>query len=697
MSNVQVVSLSSRLMRGWIVLALCLSATMFLGSYAQAQTPARQFRVGQEIEYKFGGMWLKGSIRNVSGELYLVGKPHMTKDHSSEWMVSDTIRQPGEAHEGPDAMSDQFRHRVGMDSVPKSLNAAQKKLAEFRTEHAQGSTDPMQKFRDRARGMNPPAKLPTNPAADRADPFAALPFEQPVTKIKQSAVRTLQFANIIQANNATSTSASLDPATAKPARSWTTQVRVTSGSIFGKVAGLATNGAAAMLVIHDDSSQGSQIVAIERFDMATGRSTGLTTFDDASVPDDISADGRSVLAIANAKGVTNRLRVDLWDWSQEKPTHVVSFKPAIGKDLDYIAAVQLLHDGSILVKQNNGITSAYQAKAKDVTALWTIKLNPFEPMETSPGRQQIAIASGRQVVLINATTGDTLASLDTLNFAPKRLAFSQNGRYILVSTGNMYVRWDLKTGEVSPRFALSPSTSNKLLWISDSGNVFDGLLMLDHDSGAAMLRYESGTNLSEASISSGILLSVDVGDPRIPGSRKIWVWPAPDTSTAAQENLAAVPNLFAPGSHISIDFSAMEGSDAQKQQLQAALTEQLAAMNVTVSPGQATSLVGRTTTKNEEKQFRDQQSPLFGETKTANVTSKRTTITLHDGGQAVWQTASTAGMQGFSVSVNQGESLQQALDRQVQVKVSRLAGVALPNIVPAAHVPKDVTTRQLKQ
>lgn len=685
MSNVRVVSLSSRLMRGWVVPAICMSTAMLVGSYTQtqvqaqtqeqpeAQAPARKFRVGQAIEYKFGGMWLKGSIKTVSGELYLVGDPKARTDFLSQWMIADTIRQPGEAHEGPDAFS-QFTHRVTNDTLPKSLVAARKELAAFRVKQSQKVTDPN---------------------TGRVDPFAALAFTQPVTEIDDTTARTFVFADLAQANGVSSKSASLDPASVQPNRVWSTPVKIGSGGPFEKPAQLTTNGQTVMLVLADNPPNGIKSVALERFDLATGRSTAQAAFDAASVPDDISADGRSIAAFANAGGSQNRTRVDLWDWSQAQPGHVVSFEAATGKGLDYVTAVRLLHDGSLLVKQNNGQATVYDAKSQSVTTRWTIKLHVLDPVEPSPGRKQIAIASDRRAVLINAATGDTLASLETTHFAPRRMIFSADGRYILLSSGNLYASWDLKTGTLSPRYAMPPSSRGQHLWITDAGQVFDGLSAIDPTSGAATLRYEPGTNLNDASTAPGVLLGVDMTNRRSPGNRKLWAWPTP--RPAAQAKGPAVANLLAAGSRISIDLTAMEGSDAEKQQLLAALTEQFATMNVAVAPGQATSLVGRTTSKSEEKQYRDQGSPLLGKTQTANVTRKTTTLTIEHAGQSAWQVTSTVGPSGFSVYIQQGETLQTALDRQAQVKVSTFAAIPLPNIVPAPHTTEDVARRQLGQ
>lgn len=106
MLNVQAVSKSSRLMRGWVVLAICLSAalsgTVFLSADARAQTPERRFMVNQTVEIKTGGLWRAAVIRRVAGELYLVGQANSRTDFMSQWMIAETIRKPGEAFEGPD-------------------------------------------------------------------------------------------------------------------------------------------------------------------------------------------------------------------------------------------------------------------------------------------------------------------------------------------------------------------------------------------------------------------------------------------------------------------------------------------------------------------------------------------------------------------------------------------------------------------
>lgn len=257
----------------------------------------------------------------------------------------------------------------------------------------------------------------------------------------------------------------------------------------------------------------------------------------------------------------------------------------------------------------------------------------------------------------------------------------------------MYATWDLKTGDLSPRYGISPKANDRLLWVTNAGHVYDGLLKLDPTTGAAVLRYEPGTHLHEAFTSPGVLLGVGMKDPRSPNSRKIWAWPTPQPEAQAKAN--ATTNLLAAGSRISIDLSAMEGSPEEKQQLQAALTEQFAAMNVSVAPGQATTLIGRTTSQSKEKQYRDQRTPFQGETQSATSTRKITTITLEHNNQPVWQVISTTGGSDLSINVRQGESLQNALDREAQVKISNFTALPIPQIVPAPSTPEDVTRRQL--
>lgn len=679
------------LKRGWMVryitLALWLMLAAILGDAAYADEAQRSFRVGETIEFKFGGMWQEGVIKQVGGELYLVARPQFRMEAAWDWMPAEMIRRKGEAHEGPDPFS-QFRYSVGGDPIPQSLNKAKAKYQEFLAK--QGTKRARQRMGQRS---SPAADAGgASPREGNADPGASTAFNPPITTIDTAGRRTLSMDQLMRAHGATSRATRLDPSPVMPQKAWMISVDSGSDSIFVKPAVFTTSGASALLALLDQNPLGAQSLSVERIDLATGQSTGKAAFAVNSLPMDISSSGQRVAALEYSRLAMERTRVDLWDWSRDQPGFVVSFEGGTNNTGEYITGVHLLGDGSLLVIQNTGDVFNYQAQAQQVTARWTVKLHAASPVQPSPGRQQIALAMGHLVVLIEAATGQTLARLDDPGFTPNQLLFSPDGRYILLVSRHVYARWDLQTGQLSPRYALPPSSKAQQLMVANSGHVYDGLVMLDESTGASLLRYEPGTDVSQATAVAGMLL----GAKRDAQSKMCtaWVWPTP-----AEPALAHAPkgvNLLATGSQIAIDLAALEGDPVQKRQLESNLTSHFTRLGMTVSPSAATRLVGQTTSKTEQQSFRRFGSG-FGNGETVNVTTRISKLTLEHQGQALWSATTTTGLKGFSFQLMEGETLQQAVDRQTQPDLTMLQTVPLPQIAAAPQQPMDVHERRLGQ
>ncbi|MEM6551013.1 MAG: hypothetical protein AAF750_02565 [Planctomycetota bacterium] len=620
-----------------------------------AAAPPRRFRMREAIEYKRGGFWRDGVIKRISQDLYLVGEPGARSDFHSRWMLADTIRRPGEAHAGPDAFN-QFSHAVHNESVRDSLREARKALKEFRTEQSQKAVDD----------------------EGRDDPFGALPFSHPVTPVNVSGMQE------IATRVGTGEPVQADPDPAAVTRPWSARFTLGTGEFFEKVSGVSVSGGHLLIGLEDSPPGGAIHTSAARISAATGRVSRSAPFEAATIPVDISFDGNLVAAIGNAKSNTNKTRVDLWDWSTAMPRHLVSFKAATGEGIDNVTDVRFTRDGLVVVARADGWVTAYAVASGTVNAVWRIELSRSLQMIRSPGGGQLAIAAGGEVLLLDAATGQPLLVRSSLGVYPRYLSFSPNGRYLAIAGRGVLTRWDLTTDQLTPTVAIKPGAGMRAVLATDAGQVYDGQHLIDPETGAAVWTYTREQGIRDWSTSNGVLLGIQKGSRSNATSRTISAWPLPHRP-AANAAIPPVTNLVARGGAITLDLGGLEGSAADKRKLEAALTAHFAEAGVSIEPNQPTRLVGKTTTDTRTEQFRDPRRSPFGPTQSANVTNKTTTLSLEHEGETLWQRASTSGMLGFMVHMQQGESLQAALDRQAQVDLSSMSRVSFPQIVPAPH------------
>ena len=637
----------------------------------------RRFRTRQKVEYKKGPFWKPGEIKQTLGRaLPRPGDAKSTSNFMSQWMVADTIREPGEDFEGPDVFS-QFSHLVGNDDIRESLAEAKKELEDFKLKQSQT------------------AKVD---GTGKADPFGMLPFDQPVTEVDRSQM------NEVVSRAASGGVVTPDAAEAGLSRPIAVAVKAGTGDTFEKVQAFAVSGQYGMVSLVDDKPGGVVRTAAERLDLATGRSTGSAAFDAATMPDDISFDGQRVSGIATARSSNRSNRVDVWDWSGKEPAHLVSFKPSRAKSGPgqdtYVTATHFLADGNLAVVDSDGRVTVWRfspaagnaaeggsGTEPTVTGVWSIALGSRPAVTRSPGGHQLAALAGDEVLLLDAATGDPIAVRSDLGFSPTQLAFSPSGRFLGLTSGNQFAVLDLVENTVSPRVALPPGPEDLL--VTDNGNVVTRGRYLDRQTGATVWAYTPPEGMSDFFRIPGTKIGLTRSNN---GTRTLAAWPLPHANAAAAP-VPPVRNLLGKGSVVAIDLAAVEGDAAAKAQLQQGFAEQVEARGATVAPAGTAApvrIVGETVTKTEEQQYR--QIGVGGSgTQSATVTTKTTTISVVADDQRLWGVSSTSGSGGFSVQLKEGETLQQSLDRQAMVNLGGFSSRGLPQIIPAPADPPATT------
>src|SRR5690606_12068787 len=87
---------------------------------------SRRFSAGQSIEMKDHSRWIRGKVRQVDGDLYLIVQDARKDQFWWQWVDIDRLREPGSNYEGPDVF-DQFDTRPLRNEHPLKALAGIKK------------------------------------------------------------------------------------------------------------------------------------------------------------------------------------------------------------------------------------------------------------------------------------------------------------------------------------------------------------------------------------------------------------------------------------------------------------------------------------------------------------------------------------------------------------------------------------------
>ncbi|HEV7300223.1 MAG TPA: hypothetical protein VGN72_12710 [Tepidisphaeraceae bacterium] len=597
--------------------------------------------VGMKVQTKWGGAWRDSVVkkRAVNGWVLINYAP----GSSIEWVEPWRIRKVGDdADDIPYARPNNMLHK--MEAPPRE-----------------------------APGPKPDADAPFGQRnnADRTDPFAPKAYDKPVTEANTDTVQDLL------ATGGQPTLATFDgvPATQKLSnRSHILRGKGDRNSVTPDRLIFAGN--VALLSYTGGGGGNIRSFQIERVDLATGNNLGAVDFDPLSNPIAIAPSGKRVLGVAHGFFGGTRNRVDLFDTAASgPPKHMVSFVPygddKNANDVDFAAFVD---DEHVLTFSSGGVLTLWNAPK--AAAVWRMNGMRGSVPAVSPGGKQVALMTAEGLNIIDALSGDALATVEGSR-PVSSLVFTPDGKRVVGATGAMISQWDLATGQLTGDIGVAMGTGG-LAGVGPNYVLLGNGDLLDLERKQTVWQYTEG---GKTAGHGGRAWTV-VKD----GNRSVLVsadlpHPAAAKAAAAMGDTGLVVK---PGEIVSLEV-AIEGTEEQRQKIAAAITEQLKRSGIEVAEGRPVKLVARTEQGDTRTQTYERRNfggfgPPSRETETVSVTEKITRVFFESNGKVLWENRTVSGTP-WHVQSKEGQSIGQAVQAASQFNLAFLESVRVPAYV----------------
>lgn len=623
-------------------------------SPAEQKAGPRRFKRGQQVELKDHNDWKSATIKNVSGELYLVA----TNDSWGEkpfwwkWVDAARLRMPGEDYEGPDVWG-QFEVGVGNDSIRDSARKAKQAYQEHKQEMAEDAADEAD--------------------ADSNDPFAPpkLPYEE--SEPDRSAMQRFEAQP-----GAGIEAVKPDPDESIRLRSMSIRLRSGTGAFFENTKSISASGPYALVSVEDAPPGKTKKMYVERFDMSADRSTGSASIDAATLPTAISTDGQLIAGHANGFHGGTKSRLDVWSWQGDKPEHMVSFTPFEGGrgHSNDIAGIAFIDNERVLTVGRGGVVSLWQARSGEgLWETWGFSANGTA-WALSPGRKYLACATQSGVMVLDVDSGKCLAMLPGEFGWVRSMSFSGSGRYLAAAGAGWFKVWDFEASAALPSVAVASHPMRDVVMF-DSGQVLVDKRLYDAKTGRYVWAFEMPDNIVSAAYDSRLLLTTR-GQRGQRGGFRVWSLPA----RAADASGDGGERLLDRGSSVSIDLRGLAVSGKERQALMDQLTAEMQRRGVTVSNGRPVRLIATTTNKSESRTYESVGGMRGPEEHKVNVTLQQIRFAIEVDGQTAWAQMATYAPSDF-VRIEEGQSMQQAVDESGKGDAAGfIGGLKVPDIVP---------------
>ncbi len=621
------------------------------GSTTKPAAPkAPSWNNGQKVEVKWGGLWRQASIFNRRGEWYLV--TYDARGNSREWVEPWRIRAVGSTEDN-----------IGY-AKPNSMARPTDPPP---TPQPGPPTEPIGARRGSRGG---PGAMP--------DPVAAapdIPELKPIPADRAGAL-TAAFSGAVGP-------AHIAPdAEAKPAKELTARgIGLAAASPdVQRIFFSSPQTAIAAVCAGTPMKSAGKTTNVQRADLVTGKSLGIYKFPTPIEGEDLSPDGKLLLA----RNEIARKQLDVWDIGDTSgdAKHVVSFVPFETGDVKWM---RFLDNDHLLTQDNSGTVAMWEFRAAKL--IWSGGAHAGVTPAISPNGRYIAIGEANiEIVIADARDGKPLGKLPADNGSQWVLSFKPDGKQLAgVGTESLCI-WDLAGGKLASQITVIGNPGRSIDWVDEGFVLLDNSYLTSLEKKLVVWTYEEagwgfGTRrgaefarrywyATESSKSAAALVSIELPDP-------------------AARNAAASVNadqefVLHPGMKVSLDVRL---SGDARQKVYDSLKKRLTDNGLIVADGQPMKVTAYT----EDGTEHEMQYHSFG---IARGVAPMTHMKVRDiknivaiqspDGKNIWQRLYVVGPP-FGLTLKEGQTINQAVAEHMVPNIGFFQSVNTPAYLPRSR------------
>lgn len=411
-------------------------------------------------------------------------------------------------------------------------------------------------------------------------------------------------------------------------------------------------------------------------DLTLGRSKALQPVPGMMVPVALSDSGTEVLMRSDAFGFGKNDRLALWRLTASGITKLfecVPYEVDNGRDIRWAA---FLSEDRFATLSTGGNLAVWNAAT--FQPIYCLKVDGGCMPALSPDRKYLAFALSDRVGMLDVSQGKVAALQSTPHLAWPLMCFSPDGARLACAAFDRLYVWNMADGSLhrNTPFAGQNLHGSDIVWLRDQYLLIGKVNVFDLENQVHLWTLQ-GHELAEK---AGGTCAFVVTDPSGPGALLLANVPSPTFDQAMAKAMQA-PDFFVlkEGTVVKLNVDGLP-DPAEKEKALAALTKKLEEQGFQVGPQGTIELVATA----EEGQAQDMTYRSFGFGRhfgsyTGKVRNFITRVKFVYQGKALWETQ--GGSVPGSVSMKEGETIEQVLRRSEKPNYSFFQSVALPKVL----------------
>jgi hypothetical protein len=418
--------------------------------------------------------------------------------------------------------------------------------------------------------------------------------------------------------------------------------------------------------------------AVERIDLASGKSLDVHLFDAGMRLGDISPSGK-LIAFDNNNYSAVRKTVQVFNVESADAKRLVAFQPYTdGGGATWCRFVDDAHLLTMNFKHELTLWKIPEAQVVYRVATDSVHSEPI----LSPNRKQLLVTINKQFVLLDASSGKTIGRFEKQLVPWGKPRFTPDGSRVIVGALTHVLAGDVMTGKLLYDASVpSPAQASAV------SPVGDGMLMLGSaylfDPQKQFVPWQYSANVVGTSLDAGqtfgdryyLLMKLGSGDDVALVSLKL---PQPAVAAKLAGTDLAKMMTITPGMTVSLEVNVSAPGDPAK--IREYLTKAIEKAGLKLADNQAIKLVATNTPgKTAEVTFREG----FQDVGKRMLTDQTLRLAFERDGEVLWETVSkynaTDGRP--TLIIKPGQSLDQALAEEQAKSFDFFTRVAIPGYV----------------